>query len=118
MEAEGKKSVTNKGWLMNWTGPGSNAQKAARGGHFSTHAPWGGGEVGKATEDVGEGKCGAQWALFSLWWRRLGRCTWGERRGWVLGRERSLRIKGEVGKGLLMESKRESVTQERAAESF
>lgn len=72
----------------------------------------------KLQKTWGEGKCGAQWALFSLWWRRPGRCTWGERRGWVLGRERSLRIKGKVGKGLLMESKRESVTQERAAESF
>lgn len=42
----------------------------------------------------------------------------GERRGGgkVLGEEGRLRIKGEVREGLLMESKEEPVTQERAAE--
>lgn len=43
-------------------------------------------------------------------------CVGGGGFGGVLGKEGGLRIKGEVRKGLLLESKKEPVTQERAAE--
>lgn len=34
-----KTYVTNRGWLMNWMGPGSIAQKVTRNGHFCPQDP-------------------------------------------------------------------------------